>query len=217
MSIIAGKPIVVGGKHPITNIENGIVEIFDQDTFQWIKGPTLVPPRRSHTTVVLDETSLVVIGGFSDPSYLTSVETLDLTTQTWHALDNFPKAIFVPVCGLMDSQYLLCIGGGQNYESFNSAFGLNLSSSNPLWQRRALYETEKPVAMGFMVQLNGFLYCMSTYGENFEKARTLRRINLSKPESKWELITSNRDDSFHSMAPYFIKGYTIEPKSSQNL
>lgn len=216
MSLIGDKPIVVGGRHPQHKTDNGYVEIFDKETFQWIRGPTLDPVRIGPALVPLNESSLVVVGGMAMIP-LNSVKILDLQSQTWNQLDNYPKPIYVTICGAINSTYILCIGGGQSSSVFNTAFGLDLSLDDFKWQRQPFYDIEVPIAAGFILHFHEYLYCLSSYTTSFEKSRTLRRMNLIKPNSKWEVLKVFPDDFFHFMFPYFIKGYTIEPKSVRKI
>lgn len=209
MTIIGDKPIVVGGENPADETVNGVVEIFDKETFRWIYGPTLEPARRTPGIVPLDDNSLIVVGGIAT-TFLSSVKMLNLNANTWNDLDNLPISVYVPVCGSINVTYILCIGGGQTTDVFNTAFGLDLSLSNPLWERKPLFDTEEPIAMGFILNLNERLFCLSSYGHKFEKSRKLRRLFLNDPNPSWEVIKEFPQTYYHFMSAYITQGYTIK-------
>lgn len=72
-----GAKVVVAGGYDIDALST--TEIYDSATNTWSAGPNLVGPHSEHAAVALDDTRLLVVGGFSESStIIKSVEVVDL-------------------------------------------------------------------------------------------------------------------------------------------
>ncbi|XP_059097392.1 uncharacterized protein LOC131891760 [Tigriopus californicus] len=207
MSVIGSKVIVIGGEDIIGSI-HGQVEIYDRTQGQWILGPPLAPIRRIHTTVVFND-SLIVVGGYNG-NMITSVKILDLHTLSWKDLDDLPIGRCEMPCNVINNNYILCIGGEEPGTMAQSALGLDMSLSNPVWEMKPMYDLDEPVRTGFIFHLNEYLFCMTLRKANYESARTLRRMNLTKENPTWEVLASYPDSSFVHVSPYVFTLYKIQ-------
>lgn len=209
MTLVGDKPILIAGRY-LSPTNHGIVEIFDQTTQEWINGPPLLPVRRGHAAVAVNESSVVVIGGYGANS-LDSVKILDLDTLIWKDLDNLLTPLEGMVCGLVNFTYLLCVGGRSNNEAKVDACGMDLSLSDPQWERRESLDVDEPITNGFLLQLQDQLFCMSRETSGNVPANKLRRMNLNQTTPTWEVMTVYPDDLFDRVSPFIIEGYHIHP------
>eukprot|EP00094_Tigriopus_californicus_P014399 TCALIF_13970-PA protein Name:"Similar to klhl12 Kelch-like protein 12 (Danio rerio)" AED:0.12 eAED:0.12 QI:0/0.5/0/0.66/0/0.33/3/0/174 len=97
LNLLGDQPIVIGGRNSGQG-NHGFVEILDPITREWIFGPSLQPGRRAHATVVINQTCLVVIGGYDEHPIqaMKSVEILSMTDISWQALDDMPIGVYNP-------------------------------------------------------------------------------------------------------------------------
>lgn len=209
MSIIGDKPLVIGGKFDGIDVNHGTVEIYDPIQKKWIIGPPLVPIRRTHTTVVLNETSLLVVGGYNFQT-LNSVQILDVSAMSWNDMDDLPMEAYAMVCGVFNLVNVLCIGGEHPSGVVSTAVTLDMSLSNPTWKQSPLFDTEQPIRDGFIFHIRNDLLCMSLRTTNVQDSRTLRRMNLAKDIPSWEVVQVFSDASFAHVSPYMTKGYMIK-------
>ncbi|TRY80785.1 hypothetical protein TCAL_15444, partial [Tigriopus californicus] len=212
LNLLGDQPIVIGGRNNFQG-NHGIVEILDPITHEWVLGPPLHPGRRAHATVVINQTSLVVIGGYDEPptQSMKSVEILSITERSWHPLDDIPIGVYNPVCGLLNQSFILCIGGRDSSQILNTAHGLALTSNNDLWERLPMFDTKESIMIGFLYQLRHELFCMSIRTEAFSELRQLLRMNLTDEDPKWELLELFPDSMFNNVGRYIMSGYLIEP------
>jgi len=80
-TVVAEKMYVLGGI--IDGEQSNTVEIWDDDTQQWVAGPDMPEVRARFCAVPVDERFLAVIGGEMDGEILNSMKTLDLETDEW--------------------------------------------------------------------------------------------------------------------------------------
>lgn len=209
LDTIGEQFIVIGGRDS-NIVNNGIVEIFDPVLYQWSFGPSLEPSRRSHTTVVVNATSLVVIGGFGDPP-INMMNTVEMFTiaESWHPLNDFPIRVYLPVCGLVNESSILCIGGREPTEVSKSSYGLDLSSGT--WTRLPLFETDVPIMAGFVFQLRNELFCMSIWTTQLEHLRQLMWINLTQEIPSWEVLEVFPNEMFLNVGSFVLNGHVLFP------
>ncbi|XP_059097390.1 uncharacterized protein LOC131891757 [Tigriopus californicus] len=210
MSLIGEKPIVIGGKFNGIDVNHGTVEIYDKNKKQWMLGPILVPIRRTHTALVLNETSLLVIGGYNG-MILNSVKILNIIAMDWKDLDDLPIGTYAGVCGVLNLIYIVCIGGEQPDGVTGTAYALNMSLMNPEWERKSLFDTEEPIRDGFIFQSEALMFSMTLRTTNSGAARTLRRMNLTIDTPVWEVIATYPESSFTHVSPYITNGFIIHP------
>ncbi|TRY80759.1 hypothetical protein TCAL_13381, partial [Tigriopus californicus] len=123
MSLFSGQPIVIGGRDQAGL--HGVVEIFDEQTHEWIIGPTIPvwEHERPLSVIKVNQSTIVVVGG-----NLRSMNILHKQDMIWHPLANYPMQRWLLVCGLLDTDLILCIGGRDFYNrNQSSAYGLNLA------------------------------------------------------------------------------------------
>lgn len=131
------------------------MEIFDEISMHWTIGPLLKTPRCRHSSVVLNDTTLVVIGGFVS-SFVDLVNLFDLSNMTWKNLDHFPSPTCEMACGVIDGTFfILCLGGEGDKnkgttEIRATAYCLNLSTNNPIWARKPMFDVPNPVKIEFI-------------------------------------------------------------------
>ncbi|TRY81130.1 hypothetical protein TCAL_12318, partial [Tigriopus californicus] len=213
MSLLGNSPIVIGGKQANRDWHHGVVEIFDLATNQWILGPTLSPVRRGHASVVLNETSLVVVGGYSGGTTTNSVKILDVRTMTWNDLDSLQKSADDMACGLLNVTSILCIGGWSKSpipEIQRSAYVLDMSLSKPKWEAKPLFDTSEPIRYGFIYHLRDSLFIISIYTSNNQEARTLRRMDLKEKNPTWNTLALDPDSSYLYVSFYLLHGYELD-------
>lgn len=203
-------PIVIGGKRKYGD-NHGVMEILDPITHQWNLGPTLQHGRRAHATVVVNQTTLVVIGGYDEPPIdaMGIVEILQYGDSSWHQLDSLLVAVYNPVCGLLNKSTILCIGGKDKYQIINTAQSLDLATGS--WKRMPLFDLDKPIMIGFLYRLRSELFCMSLKTEAFKNSRQLLRMNMTSGTPQWEELFVFPNETFVNVGRYIFKGYLIEP------
>lgn len=211
LNVVGDTPVVIGGKNQI-----GDVEIYDHTTENWVPGPSIDPNRNSHSTVVLNETSLVVVGGLDNSgAQLNSVKILNIVDRTWNDLPNFPNKRFGMPCGIRyDSNEIFCVGGYQArpVEFVSNTFSLNLSAIDESWKERPNFNIQIPALGGFLLLLGNHLYCMTITQTNFIYAPTLRRIDIDDPNGKFVLVNSDyAPNTYEVVVPFLTTGYVIGP------
>lgn len=207
MNQIGGKPIVIGGKDPNGTIY-GIVEIFHEASGQWIFGPSLALPRRGHSTVVLNETTLVVIGGYR-LGFLNLVELFDLNKMEWKCLDNLPNPTSEMACGMLNGTFILCIGGEKDKnpgttETTTAAYGLDMSTNNARWTEQPMFNVPNPVKTGFIFLLRDYLYCIT-----LEPVKNQQKMRLRDTNPTWEMIQDFQNHPYTELFPFVIRGLKI--------
>lgn len=208
MSVVNNKPIVIGGKDELGFV-HGTVEIYDPDTGQWNMGPLLSPPRRVHSVVLINDTFLIVLGGFNG-GYITSVKLLDTKALTWSDLNDLPSPRCEMACNVVDNDQVLCIGGEGPEGIVYHAISLDMTISNPVWQFHPKFDAPEPVRSGFVFQLDDFLFCMTLGKANFAAARTLRRINMTETNPTWLVVTTFPESMFPHVSPYITEGFKMQ-------
>ncbi|XP_059097832.1 uncharacterized protein LOC131892102 isoform X2 [Tigriopus californicus] len=210
MAVLRGKPIVIGG-HPTPEKQNhGIVEIFDKVSQQWILGPTLEPARHAIGLVVLNETSLLVVGGYNR-SMMVEVQMLNIENDQWTRMDDLPEATYGSVCGLINVAKVICIGGRDPVGPSKLAYGLDMSLSEPKWIREPSFDFEDSAVYGFFYSLRDQLFSMTLAQTiSWNKVKILRRMNMTKPNPVWEDIKVYPSTSLSWSAAYFVDGYQFQ-------
>ncbi|TRY80304.1 hypothetical protein TCAL_15471 [Tigriopus californicus] len=209
MSVVGGTPVVIAGRDENNNV-HGIVNIFNVTTQKWIRGPSLMPIRTAHTTVVLNETTLLVIGGY-DNFHLDAVNIFNLDELSWSDLNSLPQPTYRMLCGLVNITYLLCIGGEVPGQLVNEAYVLDLSISNPEWERKPSFDLEDPALGGFIYQIRDDLYCMTIFTSSYKPSMTLRRMNLNHATLTWENLEVFTNFVGNIVSPYVLNGFQIKP------
>ena len=80
-TVVAGNMYVLGGI--IDGDQSATVEIWDDDSQQWLDGIDMPEVRARFCAVPVDSRFLAVIGGEMDGEILNSMKTLDLETNEW--------------------------------------------------------------------------------------------------------------------------------------
>lgn len=208
MNIVGGKIVVIGGKSNATNC-HGIVEIYDPITRQWILGPELVPNRKRLTTVALNESSLVVVGGQDTADPLTSVKVLDINAKSWSDFPDLPNPKENMICGMVNVTYLVCLGGSNKSSKVKAAFSLDMSTSDPSWKRSPLFDADESTVDGFIIRLDDRL--LNLVKQNGTKDTILREMSLSDESPSWKIIKAYPAYKFDSVSAYVVDGYSIHP------
>ncbi|TRY80640.1 hypothetical protein TCAL_14468 [Tigriopus californicus] len=212
MSVIGDTPVVIGGHLAQPKDEHGIVEIFNRSAQEWISVTSVTPPRRAHTLVVLNDSMLMVIGGFSEEvGFLNSVKIFDLEEQTWNDMDDLPSPRSGMACGLVNLTYVLCIGGEASGDLFNTAYGLDLALSEPKWERKQSFDLDEPIAMGNIYQLRDHLFCMTFFTTSYNASPKLRRMKLNAGTMEWDILDVISKSSVGQPLLYELKGFQIQP------
>ncbi|XP_059081609.1 uncharacterized protein LOC131879337 [Tigriopus californicus] len=205
MSVVGDMPIVIGGHSYSVGADLGTVEIFNKTTQQWTVKSPLTPGRRRHCAVVINDTALMVIGGYSDSAgYIGSVNILDTNEMTWNELNGLPAPAYDMLCGLVDQTYVLCIGGVAADQDVNTAYGLDMALSNPEWKRKASFDLEEPAKEGFIYQFRDHLYCVT-----FHTPTTLRRMKSNQATLTWEIMDLFPNSAVGFVSPYVLNGFEI--------
>ncbi|TRY80303.1 hypothetical protein TCAL_15472, partial [Tigriopus californicus] len=188
MTVLGDKPIVIGGHPTAEKINHGAVEIFDKASQQWILGPTLEPVRHAIGLVVLNETSLLAVGGY-DKIRRAEVNILHIENNQWTRMDDLPGTTYGSACGLINVSKVICIGGRDPVGASKKAYSLDMSLSVPKWTREISLDFEDAVLYGLIYTLRDQLFSMTLLqSTEYTKAKTLRRINLADANPVWEII-----------------------------
>ncbi|TRY80237.1 hypothetical protein TCAL_13977 [Tigriopus californicus] len=160
LSLLEGQPIAIGGRHSST-VDHGVVEILNMQSNQWEQGPTLNPARRSHSTVVVNQSTVVVVGGYSEQSAtLNSVMILHSEDMNWRLLPNYPQPVYAAVCGLVEVNVIVCFGGSTQT---SDSYALNLSQLHAGWKRAPQYDFHTSLVYGVILRLRQNLFCTNQW------------------------------------------------------
>lgn len=210
LNVVGDIPVVIGGKHS-NGAPMGDVEIYDAATKKWVAGPFLSPKRASHSSVVLNETHIAVVGGLDYTNQLDSIKVLNMINQTWSELRQLSVASYGMVCGLAyEGAQLFCAGGSQKNIGYSrKTFSLNLTHSDAIWEQTGRFDIGAPVLGGFLFQLRNYLYCMTTKDSGNSKLVKLRRIGLYD-NSIWTVVKEDYNSQlFSNVMPYVASGHII--------
>lgn len=204
MDFVGGKVFVVGGRSAhFQNDEN--VEVFDQLKNLWTLGPPLEPNRRAHSTVVHNDTFLIVVGGFVANS-MSSVKMLNVKEMVWSDLPNFPEARHRMICGMVNITLLLCIGGKGNGDVTKTAYGLDFSTSVQTWEMKSKFDFLEESYAGYLIQHRNHVFSLSAITNQKTANAVLRKMDVSKENTTWDdLLLESLDMSF-----YVVNGYNIQ-------
>lgn len=210
LSIVGNTPVVIGGRIP-SGSRNGIVEIYDPTVHRWRLGPTLTPQRYGHSAVVINDTSVVVIGGL-DTVEMTSVKMLNVKESTWTDLLDLKFPTYGMACGLVDGTVIYCSGGIQTVARVvDTTFSMDLSSNNRTWNSRHLLALTRPSFGGSCFQLRQHLYCATTETTSLAPFRVLSRVDITTQPFQWIDIKHFKDTEFSKVMFYQTTGYLIAP------
>ena len=91
-------------------------EIYDNENNEWKPVPEweMVQGRYSFCAVPVNETAILIIGGYNQNGPLASVELLDIKSGRWETLDDLPQPRYGHACLLMElaGQEGILVSGG---------------------------------------------------------------------------------------------------------
>lgn len=129
--LINGRVLVAGGFTTTGSTgTTGTTELFYPETETWTAGASMNVPRDNHTATVLPDGRVMVIGGYQNGTYLTSVEIYDPMTNTWTNAGNLATARAVHTATLMKNGFILVSGGVNAGGVLNSVEIVNPATGN---------------------------------------------------------------------------------------
>ncbi|XP_059098104.1 uncharacterized protein LOC131892315 [Tigriopus californicus] len=208
LSLLEGQPIAIGGRHSST-VDHGVVEILNMQSNQWEQGPTLNPARRSHSTVVVNQSTVVVVGGYSEQSAtLNSVMILHSEDMNWRLLPNYPQPVYAAVCGLVEVNVIVCFGGSTQT---SDSYALNLSQLHAGWKRAPQYDFHTSLVYGVILRLRQNLFCMSRMIAPAQSFAQVMKMDLTGSNPKWKVVEEFASGMFDFFGLYVTEGFTIKP------
>lgn len=208
LNVLNDQLIAIGGKNAISP-NHGFVDIFNKSANIWVQGPALQQGRRVHSTVVVNQTALVVIGGYADDrGNIRSVQILRSEDMIWRPLPDLPLAAHALICGLVEVNEIVCFGGSTDS---TRTFELNLSSVNSQWIQSPKYAPTQPLLYGSILRLRNELYCMSIMIKPLTPHKQLMKMNLTASTLSWTVVQVFSVDMFDKYGFYVTDGFTIKP------
>lgn len=88
----SGKVLITGGRDGISGKDESLllssVEIFDPESRQWTQVASMSTERHLHTSTLLKNGKVIVIGGFNQNGNLSTAEIYDSLTDSWTVLEH---------------------------------------------------------------------------------------------------------------------------------
>jgi len=110
-----GQVLVTGGLSNVTDdTRSAVAELYDPATGTWSLTGSLHTARNFHTATLLEDGRVLIAGGQSFFSLLTSTELYDPATGTWSLAGNLVTPLSGPTATLLFSGKVLLAGGADN-------------------------------------------------------------------------------------------------------
>lgn len=206
---VGGKLVAIGGGSS-NNSYGGTtnLEIFDGNS--WVEQPELTIPRRSFATVVINSTTLVLVGGHRGSTSSNDLIGSDflmfhVDTGVWSNLPDYPKNQgFLTCCNFNYEtvQGIFCIGGRGDAGAPGEAFLFNWNTYN--WTRAPPYDMTLPhdFTEGSIIQFkNSLYYCPGKANIHFPW-NTVYKLDLDGATPMWEDANVNLKNFFQD--PLFL-------------
>ncbi|MEI7482749.1 MAG: kelch repeat-containing protein [Elusimicrobiota bacterium] len=183
-----GKILVTGGEAP--GLARDTAEGYDVDFSTWQQQGTM-EKRARHTTVLMEDGSLMNIGGFDGSKYLNSTEKIYFSDTPdingLSASTNRQPRISTGTIRFDRGQRATLISDTTNFHGLTEASGggagaMNASFSNP---RVYLQAVDNP--SGFLTDLTTRLYTLYDSTNNTNWERTLSSITITMPATSGEM------------------------------
>jgi N-acetylneuraminic acid mutarotase len=108
--LINGKILVTGGVGVAITALNS-AELYDPSTGTWTTTGVMNQVRKWHTSSVLTDGKVLVIGGSNDTVSLNSAELYDPLTTTWRTVANMNNTRYYPTSSVLTNGKVLVAGG----------------------------------------------------------------------------------------------------------
>ncbi len=120
-----GQVLVTGGLSSVTdNTRSAVAELYDPATGTWSLTASLHTARDFHTATLLEDGRVLIAGGLSFFSLLTSTELYDPATGTWSLTGNLVTPLQSPTATLLVSGKVLLAGGVDNTQGGSQRSGV---------------------------------------------------------------------------------------------
>ncbi|MFA6002724.1 MAG: kelch repeat-containing protein [Elusimicrobiota bacterium] len=108
-----GKVLVAGGYSTNSESTGAIrgVELYYPESNTWVADQPMIYSRSLHTAVTLHDGNVMVIGGYADSQYLSTVEVYYSTAGAWREVAALPEARALHTATLLQDGRILVVGG----------------------------------------------------------------------------------------------------------
>ena len=120
-----------------------------------------------------------------------TVEIYDLATDTWSTGPSYPIALSAIKCAISES-VVVCAGGYKSNKFYDSAYKINLASSDPAWETLPSLRDSR-VHHG-IAAANGYIYVIAGYCSHYCYASTVEVLDVNNPTS-WLSTSANTPDA----------------------
>lgn len=101
---VGDKMLVLGGRDPEAGSELISFEVYNSksDSWEYVPDWEMAQGRYSFCAVPVNQTAILIIGGYSDSGPLASMELLDVESGKWEKLPNLPQPRYGHACLFME-------------------------------------------------------------------------------------------------------------------
>lgn len=133
-----GKVLVVGGKNgPSTTAFVSTAELYDGLTGNWSSAGTLLNPRINHTTTLLSDGQVLVVGGRTlEYSILDKAELYNPQTNSWRLTAPLPQSRELHTATILPNKQVAIVGGSSDNGSL-TYIALLYNPATETWQPAA--------------------------------------------------------------------------------
>lgn len=101
---VGDKMLVLGGRDPEAGSELISFEVYNsqRDSWEYVPEWEMAQGRYSFCAVPVNQTAILIIGGYSDSGALASMELLDVESGKWEKLTDLPQPRYGHACLFME-------------------------------------------------------------------------------------------------------------------
>lgn len=212
---VGGQLLAIGGVN-LAFFPHKKMETFDGTS--WTPLTDLDAHRRGFSAVVINSTSLVLIGGSN--LNLNGLESLGkdfliyhVNTKQWVRLTDYPYRETDLACCSFDNglvQGIFCIGGVGADATIDSHHAIVYDWNTSLWTRASQYDIPTHgTALGSIIQFESSLYYVPQVVNDMDKARFVTTLNLTATTPTWEILQLVVPESSTNPLFYLLHSVTI--------